>query len=151
MNKVAVTKNLERVLIRYDNFAGRYAGGVHRTITGCTDPSFNGASEFPARIEILQSGLSVNAQTVAAASICTNTGRLSQAGQMGGAQGGFTCDDGSAGTFSLSEMQVNPQGITARYDADYSNPPGCKATGWFGGARGDNVLVRRSGFAAMNE
>ena len=136
VNKVSVTKNLERVLIRYDNFAGRYAGGVHRTITGCTDPSFNGASEFPARIEILQSGLSVNAQTVASASICTNTGRLSQAGQMGGAQGGFTCDDGSAGTFSLSEMQVNPQGITARYDADYSNPPGCKATGRFGGARG---------------
>ena len=55
---------------------------------------------------------------------------------MGGAQGGFTCDDGTAGTFSFSEMQVNPQGVTARYDANYSNPPGCKATGWFGGARG---------------
>jgi len=133
---VVVTKSLQRVHIRFDDFAGRYGGGVHRTITGCADPSINGTSEFPARIEILQTGLNVNVQAVAAGSICTNTGQLSQAGQMGSAQGSFTCDDGSGGTFSFYEMQVNPQGITARYDANYSNPPGCKATGWFGGVRG---------------
>jgi len=136
VGKLLVTKNLQRVLIRYDNYAGLYAGGVHRTITGCADASLNGTSEFPARIEVLQTGLTVNAQIVAPTSTCTNIGELSQLGQMGGAQGGFTCTDGSAGTFSFSEVQVNPQGITGRYDATYSYPAGCKASGWFGGARG---------------
>jgi hypothetical protein len=136
VDNLVVTKNLQRVLIRYDNYAGRYGGGVHETVTRCTDSSLNGTREFPAAIEVLQTGLTVNVQTLASGSICTNTGQLSQAGQMGSAEGSFTCDDGSAGTFSYSEVQVNPQGITARYQATYANPAGCKASGWFGGVRG---------------
>lgn len=135
VDKLAVTKNLQRVLIRYDNYAGRYVGGIHRALTGCNDPAKNATTDTPAQIEVLQTGLTVNAQTVAGGTICTNTGQQSQAGQMGSVDGTFTCDDGSAGTFSYSEVQVNPQGITARFDASYSNPAGCKATGWFGGVR----------------
>ena len=44
--------------------------------------------------------------------------------------------DGSLGTFTIFEVQVNPSGITARTARSFTSPAGCKSTGWFGGARG---------------
>ena len=80
IDKVAVTKKLQRFLLRYDNYAGRYGGGVHRTVAGCADPSLNGTREFAALIEVLQTGLTITVQTVGSGSVCTQTGQLSQAG-----------------------------------------------------------------------
>jgi len=132
----SVTKSLQRYLIRHDNFAGRYAGGMHRTLTSCVDPALNGTRDLGAFVYIVQNGLQVSVELTDPSGGCTYIGSLSQAGQMGGAQGTFTCIDGSKGNFAMFETQVNISGLTSRFAATFSSPPGCQSTGWFGGVRG---------------
>jgi hypothetical protein len=52
---------------------------------------------------------------------------------MGEIDGSYACTDGTAGAFTIFEMQVNETGITGRFNATASSPPGCQSTGWFGG------------------
>jgi len=134
---VAVTKLLERYLLDYDDFSGHYAGGAHQTVTGCFNPAFNGTAEQAGLLFVAQSGQTISLRFVdASGGSCTYNGTRSQAGQMGSSQGSFACSDGSAGTFSAFESQVNISGFSTRFTLNYSNPPGCQNTGWFGGVRG---------------
>jgi hypothetical protein len=133
-----VTKAMTRVLIRYDDFSGHYGGGTHNTVIGCVNPAFNGTTEDAGLVYVVQNGQAVNFQTVPINSTgsCSYNGTLTQAGQMGSISGNFVCSDGSSGSFTFFEVQVNPQGITGRSALTYTSPAGCKSTGWFGGARG---------------
>ena len=133
---VVITKSLQRYLIRYDNFAGHYAGGVHRTISGCFNPALNGTVEFPALVYVAQNGLGITVQEIDSGGSCTYTGALQQAGQMGSAQGTYFCSDGTTGNFTFFEMQVNISGLTGRFAVTSPQAPGCQSTGWFGGVRG---------------
>ena len=135
---VPVTKSLVRYLIRYDDFSGHYFGGVHETAAGCANPGFNGTTETPSFVYVAQNGQAVNIQTVElqSSATCNYNGTLAQAGQMGSVSGSFACSDGSTGSFTFFEMQINPQGITGRRALNYSVPQGCTSTGWFGGVRG---------------
>jgi hypothetical protein len=67
-------------------------------------------------------------------SACAYTGTLSQAGQMASLDGAVTCPGQGGGSFAISELQVNPLGITFRL-ATSAQPSGCSTTGWFAGAR----------------
>ena len=134
VNGVGVVKNVVRQTLVYDDFSGHYAGAHHEDFTGgCT----SGTKEAFDLFYVTQTGatLSLVAASPTVAGSCTYTGMLSQAGQMGTIQGSFACTDGSAGTFSFDEVQVNISGLTARLAFSYSSPPGCQATGWFGGMR----------------
>ena len=64
---------------------------------------------------------------------CTYTGTLTQAGQMGSATGSYTCTSGESGTFVMSEMQVNPSGLSSRFTIQSPMFPGCQGAGWMGG------------------
>ena len=63
---------------------------------------------------------------------CTYTGSLSQEGRMSRVEGTYTCNDGSAGPFSLTEVEVSQWGFMARI---FTNVRGCAMHGHFGGAR----------------
>jgi hypothetical protein len=138
VNGVNVTKsNVIRTFAGFDDFSGHYAGGIHRTVSGCSDPSLNGTTDIPAVIYVNHAGLSIQVLEIDSGGSCTYTGTSSQLGQMGSAQGTLFCSDGSSGAFSFFEMQVTTSGFTGRFGANF-NPPatGCQSSGWFGGARG---------------
>ncbi|HET9730184.1 MAG TPA: hypothetical protein VFR41_12215 [Acidimicrobiia bacterium] len=134
---VGVVKNVVREELVLDDFSGTYMGGLHERATACTDPSLDQTTESSGLLQITQSGESIQMQSIGADGTieCVYSGTLTQAGQMGGITGSFTCAGGSNGTLAASEMQVTPSGITGRFHKAYSNPPGCQGDGWFGGMR----------------
>lgn len=136
VNGVQVSKQLQRQFIAVDDFSGDYFGVLHKDNTGCSDPTQNGTIENPLGVAIVQSGSTVNFMTVDVnLNVCTYAGSVAQAGQMGSMSATFTCSDGSHGSATLSELQVNPSGITGRIAAQGA-PSGCASTGWFGAGRG---------------
>jgi hypothetical protein len=135
VNGVTVVKSVTRQSLVLDDYSGHYAGGIHRDYTGCVNPALDVTSEVSASMNIAQNGAAVSIQTSEPNGTCSYTGTLSEAGQMGSAQLSFTCTDGTAGTGSLDQMQVSVYAIGGSLAATYTNPPGCQATGWFGGSR----------------
>jgi len=112
-----------------------YRGGTHEDITNCFNPGFNGAIEQNTTLNIAQSGTAVTINgEFGNGGFCSYSGTLSQAGQMGQVDGSYSCNGGDFGSFTISEMQVNISGVTARLTAD-SNPLGCHVSGWLGGVR----------------
>ena len=131
---VPVAKNLVRQLLVLDNFSGHYGGGIHQTISGCSNPVFNGTTERIGVLNVTQNGAAITLQTFpTSGGSCSFPGTLTQAGQMGDVTGSYICSDGTAGTFHLFEMQVNITALSGRFTSSNSNPPGCQGTGWFGG------------------
>jgi hypothetical protein len=131
---VGVSKDLTRQFAGYDNFAGRYAGGIHWDTSGCFNSAYNGTYEQLGIYDVTQSGQAITLDYFpASGGSCSYPGVLTQAGQMGAVTGSYGCTSGSAGTFQIFEMQVNLSGLTGRFTASSSNPPGCHSSGWFGG------------------
>jgi hypothetical protein len=131
---VPVSKNITRQLLVLDDYSGHYGGGIHQTSTGCFNPAFNGTFEDIGTLNITQNGAAITLQNFpATGGSCSYPGTLTQLGQMGDVAGSYVCSDGESGTFHLFEMQVTTTGLTGRFTSSSSNPPGCQATGWFGG------------------
>ena len=132
---VLVNKNLIRQSLVYDDFSGAYRGGTHEDVTNCFNPGLNGAIEQNTTLNISQSDTVVTVSGVFGnGGFCTYSGTLSQAGQMGQVDGSYSCNNGDFGSVTISEMQVNISGVTARLTAD-STPFGCHVSGWLGGIR----------------
>lgn len=130
-----VSKSLQRFFIAVDDYNGNYVGSLHQVNTGCSDPTQNGTTEVSAVVVIIQTGSSIDVGTGDINfNICEYRGSLAQDGQMGSIVGTFNCSSGDQGNFNMSELQVNPIGITGRFTANGS-PSGCAVTGWFGGGR----------------
>jgi hypothetical protein len=136
---VSVTKLLTRQTLVFDDFSGNFQGAIHRAATSCSNPANNTTTELSAGLFIGQ----VNSPGSAAMSIttsdslgamCSYSGTLSQAGQMGSILGTYSCNNGDAGNFSMFELQVNISGITGRF-AQNSNLTACVSNGWFGAMR----------------
>ena len=110
---------------------------MHSDVTGCANPAFNnGTVETIGILNVTQNGQAITLQTVnTSGGACSYPGTLSQAGQMGSISGSYVCTDGESGSFQIVEMQVNITGLTGRFAATASSPPGCHSTGWFGGLR----------------
>lgn len=138
VNGVTIVKNVVRYTLVFDDFSGHYAGGLHDIVTGCPNAAANGTFDFPGFIVINQHGTAVTIVSSAAMGlVCTYTGTLTQAGQMGAIPGAaFICTDGSSGAVSFDELQINRSSISGTFTATYSVPLGCHSSGWFGGFRG---------------
>jgi hypothetical protein len=139
VNGVSVTKNVTRETLVFDDFSGHYFGAIHRVVSGCSAPGFNGTFENTGIINVVQDS-QTQAITVTAfpevGGTCTYPGTLQQFGQMGEVNGSYSCTDAEAGTFHMYEMQVNPIGFTARLTVtDTSAPASCQSVTWFGGVR----------------
>jgi hypothetical protein len=128
---VAVTKEVTRQLLVFDNFSGRYAGALS-WVSSCT-----GVHEDYADLTVTQvnQNVSVNWTTVASRDSCSFAGILSQAGQLGRVQGTFECfpvhDDGQ---FTFYELTVSAAWLSGRFTSvDEDN--GCRNEGYFSAAR----------------
>ena len=131
---VVVTKTLTRQTLVNESYAGRFGGLTHITTTGCADPSLDGTSESFGIENISQNGTAVTVVMPGLSGVsCTFNGTLTQYGQMGDVAGSYTCADGSAGTFDISEFQVTEFSVTGRFTMSASAPQQCRASGWFGG------------------
>lgn len=132
---VMVTKLLTRQTLVYDDFSGTFQGAIHRASSNCANPANNTTSELAAGLFIDQVNTSMSVTTSDAQGVmCTYSGTLSQAGQMGAIDGIFSCNTGDSGNFNVFELQVNISGITGRF-AQNSNSTGCATNGWFGAMR----------------
>jgi hypothetical protein len=136
VNGMQVTKQLVREYIVTDDFSGTYVGGLHDTVTGCTDPTNNISADDFATITIAQSAsnVSITLVTQRTGLNCTFSGPLTQAGRFGGATGTFACAGKATTSGSLSGIAVGIDSIVAHFKDD--NPSnGCSSNGYFAGSR----------------
>jgi hypothetical protein len=128
---VSVSKSLSRQTWKAETFTGNYVGGSSGTLSGC---AVNGTAEDVDVFSITQNGASfiLSAANVQSNVACTYTGTYSQAGHLGGVTGNFECTNGTAGTFSLQELEGTLSGVTGRLATANG---GCGFNGRIGGAR----------------
>jgi hypothetical protein len=129
VNGVTVNKRVARELWSYENYNGQYLGGIVEDVTGC---ALAGHREIGGVVTITQ--VNNTSMTMATAQLdggaCTYSGTYSQLGHMGSFAGGYSCNDGTTGTFTAFEMEKTLSGMTGRFVAQAS---GCSASGHFGG------------------
>ena len=133
----SVTKQIVRQTWRANEVTGSYEGGLSGTASNCRTSSDNGnfriigalvvATGTPNttfRVDFLQGN--------GATAVCTFVGPYVQAGRLGSITGTFGCTGNSAGTFTLSEIDVTRNGINARFNGDDNF---CTLSGFMGGVR----------------
>ena len=131
---VAVTKNIVRQTLVNDDYNGTYVGAVHQTSASCVGLA-NGTSESFAGLSIVQTGTNVAlSYAVLGGGQCSFVGQFAQDGQFGRMTGTYSCSSGEGGNFSMFEMNVGFNVLTARYSAASTNL-GCQSTGYLGGIR----------------
>jgi len=131
VNGVSVTKQLTRYAFRANPYInGQYYGGVSSDLTNCPVASNNVHQGGVVSLGV--TGTTSNTQIVVAGNgTCTLSGPYTQVGRMGSINGPISCSNGSTGTVNVFEIEANDSGLTARYQASYTN--GCRETGHFGG------------------
>lgn len=128
---VSVTKKVVRQALEDDNYAGRYMGALS-WVNSCT-----GMHEDFVEITVTQVGrnVSLNWSNQTTRDSCSFGGELVSDGQFGSIGGKFQCgpvhDDGE---FSLSQVRVTPESITARYISS-DEDTGCSSTGYLSATR----------------
>jgi hypothetical protein len=142
INGVNVSKHIDRMTLRYDDYSGDYIGLLSYAAEGCPNVSDRGVFNNRIDFSIEQSGpaMSIISQQQGTFAVCTSKGDYSQSGQFGSTtQTTGSCTDGSgAGALtSYYEMNVTPSGITMNFTAPGSNvgSKGCTLTGSLVGIR----------------
>ena len=136
---VSVTKLLTRQTLVFDDFSGTFQGAIHRAANSCSSSGNNTTTELSAGLFIDQvnnpgsAAMSITTSDALGA-VCTYSGTLSQAGQMGSITGAYSCNTGDSGNFNMFELQVNISAISGRF-AQSSDVTGCISNGWFGAMR----------------
>jgi len=132
-----VNKQIQRQTWRANDISGIYEGGWSGVASSCRTSSDNGTFRIIGLLTVatgspnhsLRIDFSNNAGQVVT---CTLTGPYTQAGRLGSISGTFGCNSGSAGTFTLSEIDVTRNGISARMNG---NDTFCTLGGFIGGVR----------------
>jgi hypothetical protein len=138
---VTVTKSIQRFTFSSQNISGTYIGSFLAVQHNCTVPAANGQTFTGSGTFTILHVLATQQVTITATLsdnlhnfVCTYSGTYSQAGRLGSISGGnYTCNDGHAGAFSATEIELaSVGGILGRYSGTYV-APGCQLTGGFGG------------------
>ena len=142
VNGTAVSKNISRTTIRYDNYTGDYAGMMSWTAEGCPNPADRGVFNNRIDFSLRHTGTSLDmaSQQQGNAPICTSHGSYSQDGQFGNTtQVTNSCTNGTgAGTqITYYEMNVSPGIVTMKFTAPSTNAgsKGCTLNGAMTGIR----------------
>jgi hypothetical protein len=142
INGVSITKHIERMTIRYDDYNGNYIGMLAYAAEGCPNPSDRGLSNNRIDFSIMQSGTSMSmiSQQQGTVAVCTSSGNYGQDGQFGNTtQVTGSCTDGSGANAVTTyyQMNVTPSGISMNFTSPSSNPgsKGCTMNGSLVGIR----------------
>jgi len=134
---VTVSKRVQRQTWAVNDITGVYNGTrvTRPWLIGCNAQNVTTTQPL-GTMTVTQSGSTVRIATKldTPAYNCTYTGAFTQSGRFGYVDGTFSCSDGSAGNFQLSEIEVNKQGFLGRLR---QVPPGstCSIYGNMGGTR----------------
>lgn len=129
---VAVAKEVQRQLWTFEDFSGRYFGGLVYNQSACANAADNGPVEELGAFEIDHPGN--NSFTLALHSSfgdCTIAGNYDQRGHMGTVEdANYSCTDGIVGTMTLYELERTSAGMTGRFIAETN---ACSLSGTLGG------------------
>lgn len=134
VGNTAITKNVTRIAFSAINYSGSFVGALAGTLSDCTTTS-NGI--FENLVLATSSVTNGNAQLVLQGNTfaCALTGPLIQRGKLGSVPvGTYTCNNGSSGSATISEWDVNRSGMTARYTTQSGT---CLESGRLGALRRD--------------
>jgi hypothetical protein len=131
---VTVTKAIRRQTWALNDPSGAYEG--QRVISSSTGSCVAGATPFSAmQVVVSQGALSLRGTLGGAA--CRFDGDYSQQGRLGASSGTFSCSDGNAGSYTLTEIEAGLYGFFARYSG---TERGCSVQGRIGGV---NTVIRQ--------
>lgn len=126
----AVSKRVIRQTWAVNEIAGDYWVKL-ATRSSCTGGGLG--MKALGKMAVRRSGTAVTLNSEAGTwTVCQYSGTHSQEGRLGRITGTYSCQDGSAGSFNLSEVEVTDMGLIARYQA---TDRGCSVHGQFGGPR----------------
>lgn len=131
VNGTTVTKAIRRQTWAVNDASGTYEGS--RTI-GSASSSLGcniGTSSF-SNVRISQSNDAFSMVGTLAGSTCTFTGNYSQEGHLGASSGSFSCDNGTQGSYAITQLETTLYGFFARYSG---TERGCTVDGRIGGVR----------------
>ena len=133
---VAVTKNVVRQTLVFDDYSGTYSGAIHFTTTGCTDMSNNASGEIPFVDNHRNSNRIIDQHRdfVPQPERPDDFGDAAQAGQFGTVLGTYTDTTGDSGTGSVSALNVQTNAIAGTFSQS-SAVEGCQTVGYFAGMR----------------
>ncbi len=133
---IAVTKNVVRQSLVFDDYSGTYLGALHVTATGCTNPADNTPPfDIPlATISVTQNGQSVSITISVFGVTIAISGTLSQSGQFGTVLGTYTATGGEVGNATVSAMNVQVYALAATFSLSSTNI-GCQSVGYLAGMR----------------
>jgi hypothetical protein len=130
---IAVSKNVVRQLLRYDDYSGSYVATVNLVATHCASFPPDRPPTGAFAITIVQTG---TAMTLSGAflhpSACTYTGSYAQAGHVGTLGASFACADGDRGNMTFYELTKRPGMISGRLTG-HSDSDSCDYNGAFTG------------------
>lgn len=144
VNGVNVSKTIIRQTWRGNTLTGNYAGGFVANGTNCRNGIQNGTVNVTGNLTIGHGNFlnpTFRIQYLSGSNqvgTCTFTGSYLQEGKMGRVNSGtWSCQiPGSAnppvGTFTLTQVEANTNGISARFNGADQN---CTYDGYFGGIR----------------
>jgi hypothetical protein len=140
VDNVAVTKTLQRFAFGADTLAGVYAGGLLANASQCSLPGTTVGMADRLTVDhsvVASPRFTIDFFTAAGqATTCTFTGTYLPQGKMGSIPNGtWSCSGGAnnAGTFSMSEIAVNRNGLSAHFTG---HDQYCASLdGYFGGMR----------------
>lgn len=131
---LAVSKDLARFLIRYEDYSGTYFALGHTDVIGCSRPPPDFASVDFMILTIAQRDRTVTIRQESNGGTCSFNGTLFQFGRFGVVEGTYTCTTGDFGTFQFYEMTVGLNYLTGRFDRRGTND-GCDTFGYFAAMR----------------
>jgi hypothetical protein len=133
---VAVTKNVVRQTLVFDDYSGTYLGAIHFTLTGCPNPADNGSGEIPiTTFSVVQDGQTLRITiSVLDVTLAAISGTLSQSGQFGAVLGTYSDDFGGSGNATVSAMNVQVNALAATFSLNSTNDS-CQNVGYFAGMR----------------
>jgi len=133
---VAVTKNVVRQTLVFDDFSGMYLGALHGTATGCTNPANNTPPvDIPGfNITVTQNGQAMTMVLSAFGTTITISGTFTQSGQFGTLMGTYSATGGEVGNAIVSAMNVQTHSLAADFSLSSTND-GCLTVGYVAGMR----------------
>lgn len=128
----AVSKEVTRQTLRYDDYTGRYPVTTQRVAARCGDASANGDRVAAETVHIAHVGGEIAFDWTSGSRTCRYVGAYVQAGRLGTAQTAYTCSDGEEGDFAFFELTQRDGFIAGRFQG-HAITNGCDYRGRFSG------------------
>ncbi|MEO8754475.1 MAG: hypothetical protein ABI624_17530, partial [Casimicrobiaceae bacterium] len=132
VNGANVTRNVQRLLLRYDDYTGLYAITAQRLTTHCSDSAANVDVTVAETLAVAQTGTVWTADWTSAQRACHYSGNYNQAGRIGFASTAYTCTDGEEGNIAFFDLTRRNGFIAGRFQG-HSIGNACDYRGQFAG------------------